>query len=470
MSITRKIVNKLPLIILIMTSIVVYIILLLCSKDNDMYFEIASGRDLLNGEFFNATHLNNYPLIVQQWLYAVILALVDKLGDFGIFTFVFIQNLLLWLVSSIFIYRKTKNKKKAIIGSYIATFISYYYMISIRPQIITVIMLIVELILVDMYKEKHNIKYLLSIFPLLILYANIHQSLFLYSIFVIIPFYIDIDKSKHILKCIDWKLVWFSFLFLLCSLCTPYGLDGSLYVVKALFSDGFKYIGIKELQPLPITNIIGVSVIIILAIVIYKIYKKQSNYYVNYYIFSLTILSFISVRHLCIWYIALMFMFCYFNFTSFKKNYIYIITIIIGIFLAVGQFKKIDFTKQYGNIELAILDKNARIYNSIIDIGGWLEYNDFTKVKFDSRIEVFSKEMSNNPTLIDTLLDCIHGYHVNENKTYSIASDDILISLADEYDYFIVKPTDYINRVLEHHNWLKIYDKNNMIIFKNPTN
>ena len=192
--------NKVFFIFLLISCSLLYIVLLSKSLDNDMYFEIMSGRDLLTGNFSTATHLGNFPILVQQWLYAVTLAIFDKLGYAGIIGLVFLQDSILWALSSVLIYRKTKDKKLAVLGSFFAILFCHNYMINVRPQIITVILLVAELLLLDIYKEKHKFRYLLCIIPILILAANFHQAVFLYHIMILVPFYID-------KRYIDYSLV-----------------------------------------------------------------------------------------------------------------------------------------------------------------------------------------------------------------------------------------------------------------------
>ena len=74
----NKISKYFPIAFMCLFMLILYVILLLKSQDNDMFFEIMSGRDILNGNFRTVSHLNNFPIIVQQWLYAVCYIYHDK--------------------------------------------------------------------------------------------------------------------------------------------------------------------------------------------------------------------------------------------------------------------------------------------------------------------------------------------------------------------------------------------------------
>ena len=234
-----------------------YIMFLFSSQDNDMFFEIMSGRDLLSGNFETASHLDNFPMIVQQWLYAVCLAIVDKFGYYGHISFVFIQNIILFILSSLFIYRKTNNKKLSLFGSFFAILFCNLYLINIRPQIITMILLITELLILELYKEHKSIKYLVFIIPVLILAANFHQAIFFYHIMLLIPYYIDKNSNCYI----DDKLVFITPLFIACSLCTPYTIDGYLYIFRTFASKTYDIYNIVELNALNIVSVHGLKII-----------------------------------------------------------------------------------------------------------------------------------------------------------------------------------------------------------------
>lgn len=215
--------RKRSAILILICCLVLYIPLLLLSQDGDMYFTITSGKDLLNGNFNTLSHVRNNPAIIQQWLYAVLLAKFDGFDYIGNIIFVLLQNILLWVISGIFIYNKTNDKNKTILGPIILTLLLKNYIINIRPETITLILIILELLFIDKYKETANMIYLALVIPILVLSANMHQAIFLYHIYVLIPYYINN-------KQLDWKLILATPIYILCSLCTPYGVDGSLYI------------------------------------------------------------------------------------------------------------------------------------------------------------------------------------------------------------------------------------------------
>lgn len=421
--------------LIIIFSILLYIEYLINSFDNDIYFEIVSGNDLLAGNFSTASHVSNIPIIVQQWLYSVCLAIADKFN--GVYVFVIIQHIILCIVSYVFIYMKTNDKKKAIISPFILILLCHGYMINARPQIITVICLIVELILVELYKKTHKYRYLLLVIPILILHANLHQAVFLYSILVLLPYYIDNKK-------IDLLLVGITPLYMLCSLCTPYGINGAIYVFNTFMSGVFSnLIKVQEIQPITILS--GKILIITVAITIYLIYKHRSNKYINTYIFLVFLLSMWSARHTSILYIPLLYIICAIDSNKLKNTYIlYAWCSILIVLVYIMSLKTPD---NYYIKNIPINDKYAIIYNLDYDIGGYLEYNGYYNVTFDSRYELYTETFCGEPKL-ETAKKLNTLYNSNQFLT-----DEQYLDLLPTCDYVIIRKTAYGNIILS-----KYYD------------
>lgn len=469
-SICNKINKYGPVGLFMLCSIILYIVLLLGSEDNDMYFEIMSGRDLLRGNFNTASHLDNFPIIVQQWLYSVVLAVFDNFGRVGHILVVLIQNVILWIVSGIFIHRKTKNKKLAICAPFILTLLCYYYLINIRPQIITMIFLVTELIFIDKYHESYKSRYLLYNIPLLILSANFHQSLFLYHLYILIPYYfVQLKRPsnfKEFLSLFDWKLILATPVYLACSLCTPYGIKGSLYIVNTFRSKVYDNVPIKELSSGQITNFTGIQMLIVVMITIILIYKHKSNLYVNFYSLSLFLLFLTSTRHISILYFVLLVMICSLPLhieSAELKKWIYnfsSITLAIFIITSIPRINKMN--SKFNDLDTAIPEKDARIFNEM-DCGGYLEYCGYTKMKFDSRCEVFTKEISGIDSAIDDYLKFKTGYDLKIN----LCSDDEVAKVVENYDYAICISTDYFNRIAEKYDFKLIYQDKKYLVWKN---
>lgn len=458
-----KLLDRISYIFMIVFSLMLYLILLLASQDNDMFFEIMSGRDLLNGNFSTVTHLDNFPMIIQQWLYAVVLAIFDNFGYAGHVACVLIQNIILIILSTIFIKLKSNhNTKTALSISFLALLFCSEYLINIRPQIITMILLMSQLIMLELYKKHNKIKYLAFIIPILILAANFHQAVFLYHILLLVPYYIDTTNKYYI----DIKTLVMTPLYMICSLCTPYGIDGSLYIIRTFQSGVYNLQLINELSPITADSFVGIKLLLVVIATIILIYFRKSNKYLNIYIFGILILSMISVRHVSILYIPVIFMLCILNIKKFNvtKFRVSITVLCMSMTLLLANTAH-DITYGYEQIETIIEDKDAKIYNSAMDVGGFLEYNGYTKIHIDSRCEAFSEEISGIKDINTNLYTTNTGYITTNN--YDFATDQHILDIVSQYDYIVADRLDYINRVTERNdNWIKLYSSKSYTIWK----
>ena len=440
--------------LLFIFSILLYAILLSQSQDNDMYFEIVSGRDLLNGNFSTATHLNNFPMLVQQWLYAVCLAIVDRLGHLGHVLFVLVQDLLLYIISALFIQYKTHDNVKSYIYPMFAILYCHEYMINIRPQIITMVLLLSELLLLELYKDKKQYRYLISILPILILAANLHQAIFLYHIFVIIPYLYDKEKK------IDLNILFSIPIYMLMSLLTPYGIDGSVYIFKTFLSKSFDIIKIQEVMPVSITSYVGVKIALIMIYSLYCIIIHKNDYFMYFYTFSVYILSLISIRHVSILYIAVIFVICHLN-TKIDLYKVNVITLLCIGLCVVFSHKEVE---TYEDDMLKVIDKNASIYNSAMDLGGWLEYNGCTNIKLDSRVETFSELISGQSNILEDYYMVSTGLEYGYSE---LASDIMILQVIDNYDYVIARRPQYVIRVCSlYDHWQLVYSSDKYVVYK----
>lgn len=458
--------RKRSAILILICCLVLYIPLLLLSQDGDMYFTITSGKDLLNGNFNTLSHVRNNPAIIQQWLYAVLLAKFDGFDYIGNIIFVLLQNILLWVISGIFIYNKTNDKNKTILGPIILTLLLKNYIINIRPETITLILIILELLYIDKYKETANMIYLVLVIPILVLSANMHQAIFLYHIYVLIPYYINN-------KQLDWKLILATPIYILCSLCTPYGVDGSLYIYNTFKSKAFTKCDIIELNPINITSIVGVSIVLFIIIALYLLYTHNTNKYINFYTFMTFILCIISVRHVFLLYIAGIFMVI--NINKFMQS---IDTVVVGsacticLCLSLLMIRYIDYQNGIDikymdslstcpKILIIIPDKHAKIYNDM-NIGGYLEYYGYDNIEIDCRPELYTKEFCGKD-IIGNYFNINNGLVINDVGNYELAKSTDTDNALAKYDYVIVKtiPNLYIYR------YICTNTKNYDIIFKN---
>ena len=231
-------------------------------------------------------------------------------------------------------------------------------------------------------------------------------------------------------------------------------------------SDVYKIIPIAEVKPIEIFSYTGLKLLVLVVIgVIYLVYQYKKydhiiDHHTLFFTFLLFLLALSNMRHMSISFIALMFILANVNLTILKKPFVYLILALgcFGISLAVlNNFQWQAET--YTNVANVIEDHNAKIFNSAIDTGGWLEYNNYTNIYMDSRCEAFYDEISGEPDRIELIRITQTGY--NNNREF--VSNEEIMSLVNEYDYIISYKSDYINRICD---WNLIYEDDQYMIWQ----
>ena len=118
----------------------------------------------------------------------------------------------------------------------------------------------------------------------------------------------------------------------------------------------------------------------------------------------------------------------------------------------------------YEDDMLKVIDKNASIYNSAMDLGGWLEYNGCTNIKLDSRVETFSKLISGQSSILEDYYMVSTGLEYGYNE---LASDIMILQVIDNYDYVIARRPQYVIRVCSlYDHWQLVYSSDKYVVYK----
>ena len=280
---------------------------------------------------------------------------------------------------------------------------------------------------------------------------------------------------------IDWKLILITPIYVLCSLCTPYKLEGALFIINTFKSNVHVSTNLMlEMNPMRINSASGTFIVLCLCLVIYLNYIHKSNIFINFYIFSIAYLSLINYRQILLLYIPILYIIAYVDFPTINslnkyinnlKYYILIFLLIIGSMINTLDSRNNRINNYNSiNIENIIPDKSSYIYDSDANIGGYLCYLGYDKVKFDVRLESYTEEVSGIPNLINEIyyIMCGHDITYTDFRNYYI-SDEELYNIIDDYDYVICFGNSYINKVLlTSTDWKIVYENNNIndIIWK----
>lgn len=219
--------------------------------DNDMWFILASGREIVeNGiPMTNVfTWLPNLSTVIQQWLPDVVTYLTySKFGIVGICVMVAIQIAAL-VASLLVLSRKASGGKMrletslVLIAASIPALGSY---ISVRPQILTMIGITWTLVFLEAYRRTNDWKWLIGLPITMIAHINCHMAMAPFDLFIIFLYLIpDVTKIvKDIFPSFTYsfrdssygrKPLLIAFIVTcLATLINPYGLNGAMYLLSS---------------------------------------------------------------------------------------------------------------------------------------------------------------------------------------------------------------------------------------------
>lgn len=219
--------------------------------DNDMWFILASGREIVeNGiPMTNVfTWIPNLSTVIQQWLPDVVTYLTySKFGIAGICAMVAIQIAAL-VASLLVLSRKASGGKMRfetsliLIAASIPALGSY---ISVRPQILTMIGITWTLVFLEAYRHTDDWKWLIGLPITMIAHINCHMAMAPFDLFIIFLYLIpDVTKIvKGIFPSFTYsfrdssygrKPLLIAFIVTcLATLINPYGLNGAMYLLSS---------------------------------------------------------------------------------------------------------------------------------------------------------------------------------------------------------------------------------------------
>lgn len=459
---------------LLVVSLGIYLITLSICINSDFYFTWYSGKQIWKYHNLHTNPATHIDLVIQQWLYAVFVYLFHKIGLVGDISLVVIQDIILGILLYIF-YKQYMGKKLSIMCAIASILCCFNYMINIRPQIITMIFIVSQILIVNQYKKTNNIKILFLLIPISILSANFHNALFLYHIYVMIPYMIDKIENKF---KIDMKIIIASLGMLLCSLITPYGADGILLLYKTYKSNVFDYLAISEIAPIELVSFSGIQILIFIIILLYFIRKGYANKFLVFYGVTATLFMMtLSFRHQVLGVIVYMYIFSNKQVVTFLYNVInnlyvpkiiLIILSIVSLFIGINTFivgkGEVCSSVKYAYDCIETIDdipKDSHIFNTM-NTGPYLEYKGYTDIFIDTRPELYTKELCG--------IDYINKYliltcGIDKNQTLYSAED--IRPMYEEYDYIMILKTDYLYVDLKtNENYTLHTEQNGFVIYK----
>ncbi len=266
-------------------------------SDNDMYFLLATGREIIENGILRENPffvLEGYHVVIQQWLSTVILYfLYNQFGNWGLM----ILSVVMAAIDGILIYKigmidKTHKKNTVILlTGLILLFLVPFC--NVRPTLYTITLLLLQLYCCDKYEQTNNSKWLLSLPIISFLEINLHGSLWIIHFIFLIPYVVPAIKNPFV-KFNDqgtyfrFKLGFFIviLLMILAGFLNPYGLDNIMFLFNTYGED---LQDISEIQPLSVSDFYGI-VLIALVVIVSVIASKRSVRSTSFYLFCGTLL------------------------------------------------------------------------------------------------------------------------------------------------------------------------------------
>lgn len=382
--------------------------------DTDLYYLLANGKYILK---HGIPHTNPFvfapfkgvslpDIVIQNWLYCVIVAGVSKLaGSLGLCILELIFIIGMMLVMHVFLKTRGSNWNKTLTLIELAVTLICFGYINLRPQMFTFILIMTEIICIEESIKTSNAKYLFIIPLCTLVEINIHASYWIMHYVVFLPYMIPMkrilkdkvpDSMCDNFKKGQYKPVFITWLMMAVSLfINPYGADSILYVFKALHDNIFSFITIVEQQPLsfgkPTIELFSIF-IVVFVIFIAMICKKRIKFSTVFMYLGFTLLVSLQIKWLTFYVIGILFVLSDFIewlkttklkeakiSLTYKWSYIACMFIMTILFLLIIITTAIS-TKEFKPTEEALNTPNTTMSKDEIEIAKYLKVHNADRV------------------------------------------------------------------------------------------
>ena len=167
---------------------------------NDFYFLSATGKYIVNNRTIPDTNpffiFKDKPFVVQQWIYCVYCYFLSLHGNIAIWgSIVLFGTILTVLLYNLFRIREI-DSLTSLFFSVLTLSLSRDYMLNVRPECITIILLLLQVFSLEKYKRTRKQLWLMMIPMLMILEVNIHSSMWFMHYCLMIPYALPFGFRK----------------------------------------------------------------------------------------------------------------------------------------------------------------------------------------------------------------------------------------------------------------------------------
>lgn len=424
---------------------------LVCSVyDSDMYFLIATGREILEN---GIPHTNVWTIdsssgiIVQQWLYDVILAIVDKAGYVGFSLFILSE---FCVFAALWIYFFSMRKVSKPLSFFVLIMLSMPaqdYMFSIRPQIMTMILILASCIAIEKFAWTKKYRWLVLLPILSCLEMQMHASMWVLHFAIVLAYMVPAFYFKPFGGHMSddavyrfWKPITVACVGMFASLfVNPYGTDGVLYLIKSFKAHTFGYIDVMEVAVTDFLSPQGATIMLCIALFIcaWKAGVLSSTTVNMTAGFLLMMMMAIRNNTCCIFVFAFV-MRDLAQFIESKRDRIDwkkdLTLYIVPILLFADLIFITNFTASCSSVftgtdgsetNLPLIASEIRKdYTEDMHIftgfncGAYFEYDGFKNLYIDARPEIYTSEFTGDKNILaDYSKFCIYGYDVSDMQS-----------------------------------------------------
>lgn len=262
---------------------------LVANLNNDTWFLLKYGQVICESglPFKDPLSMHSdFDIVVQQWLTDVIFwRIYSFAGKYGLLVLVMLFTLVItFIVYKASMIVSNNNLFVSLICAVASECTLLFFVMTTRPQVFTICILLCQLLLYEKYMQKSEWKYLIGIPILSALLINFHASMWIVQFVIVLPFLVDSCKFDFkFIKCQGAKilpLIISSATAFAAGFLNPYGLKAMTYVFR---SYGISYINkfITEMKPTNIKTSAGFIGIVLFCIALVINFMKKDDGVIN---------------------------------------------------------------------------------------------------------------------------------------------------------------------------------------------
>lgn len=448
---------------------------------NDTFYLIKVGEEIINNglNFVDHFSIHNLNYLYPHFLFCLITYFSFKILSYeGLYILTIFFTIILSFSLFFVNCKNSKNKLISLMFS-LLTIIFLSDFITLRSQIFSYTIFILEYYFLNKLLETKSFKYYFYLILLPILLVNTHVAVYPFYIIMYFPIigeyvYNKIFKNNNFnIKPIIISLL----LSILAGLISPLFINSYTYLFYTLINNTTTYIAEHQ----PTILILSPKMIILCVLCIFLFTNKLFKLKIKekLLILGLIIMAFSSIRHQ-----SLLIIFTLIITNKYIGNYLYkkefeqnlklekkfitnkgiMFSILIVLFLGTPMFIR-NINMNYVNETLYPVNavkyiknnldyKNIKIFNNI-DVGSYLILNDI-KVFIDSRTDLYTKIYNKKDDIFADYINVMQGkiYYEEIFKKYNI-------------NYILQPNNNWLLKYLENdNNYVKEYSDNYFTIYK----